>query len=274
MALAYHLGLRRLDNGALAESRSQLVRLVRSVLTLGRDFGLVVFGFGDHHLHLKTKPDREAACELARRLALSFGRLLNVSSGIARSFIKPVENGRYLYTLFRYVLEQPEKHGTVIDPSCEATAIPDLLGLRPKGAYLQQAVRSLLPRVSQRAIFEIAGVPCLEPAPEVEPIKELVPATLAAAALPNLEGYDELTRVARRAAMAVAEGKAPNTKLATLLDVGRSTLYALRAQEPVAKLVSAIRGQISLRSWYAERRAAIEARHRNVDLAVDAALRR
>jgi hypothetical protein len=87
MPLAYHVGLRRQDIGVLAQDRSQLVRLVRSVLTLGPRFGLVVFGFGDHHLHLKTMADQSAACELARRLALSFGRLLGVSTGIVRSFI-------------------------------------------------------------------------------------------------------------------------------------------------------------------------------------------
>jgi hypothetical protein len=274
MPLAYHLGLRRLDNGVLARNRAASIRLVRSVLAHGRDFGLVVFGFGDHHLHLKTNAKLADARELGRRLALSFGRLLDVSSGIVRTFLKPVDDGRYLYRLFRYVLEQPEKHGSAIDPSCETTALPDLLGLRPTGAYLQRAVRSLLPRVDTPATLRIAGVSGLTVDRDVALLDELVPATAAAAALPNLRGRGEATQDARRAAMVVAEGRLSQRRLAKLLEIGRSTLYRLRAREPATRLVDAIWGQLGLRSRYAERCAAIEARRQTRDVAVDSALRR
>lgn len=276
MSLAYHVGLRRRDNAVLAQDRPQLTRLVRSVLALGRRFGLVVFGFGDHHVHLKTLADHCAARELARRLALSFGRLLGVSTGIVRSFIKPVEDGRYLYTLFRYVIQQPERHGTGIDPSCEGSALPDLLGLRPAGAYLKETVRSLLPRVDRPALLRLTGVRSLDPLASEEPLAQLVPATLAAAALPDLSGYGEEAHDARRAAAMVAGDGVGRGKLAKLLGVGRTTLHkVLRSRAPTTELVSAIRGQIALRSRYAERCAAIEKlRQERSERSVDAALRR
>lgn len=273
MALAYHLGIRRLDNAVLAQSRHQRIRLVRSVLQQGRDLGLVVFGLGDHHAHLKTCGTAAEAQELGRRLALSFGRLLRVSTGIVRTFIKPVEGGRYLYTLFRYVLEQPERHGNAVDPSCEGTSLPDLLGLRPAGSFVASAVRALLPRVDRPALLRLAGVSSLAP-PTGFQADELLPATLAAAALPELRGHGSEAQDARRAAMVVAEGQLENKSLAELLSIGESTFYRLRARKPVETLVEAIRGQLGLRSRYQERLAATRERSRGQDFSVDAALKR
>ena len=285
MPLAYHTCLRRQDGGVLARNRRELVPLLRSVLTQGwrgldtrRDPPLVVFGFGDHHVHLMLDCDELEAIELCRRLAISFSRSLSKprdtsSPAVVRSFLKPINSGRHLYSTFRYVLLQPERHGADVDPSCEATALPDLLDLRPLGRYLQAPVRQLLPRVDTAALLRLVGVSALGPEIGEPNADDVMASVLAATALSDLHGRQPEVRRARRIALHLLSGRLPLTRIAGHLGVGRTTLHELRRIPIDDDLLRAVVGQLGLRRRFGERRATVEGRApRKQGAAIDAPL--
>lgn len=70
------------------------------------------------------------------------------------------------------------------------------------------------------ALLRVSGVTSISP-DGVSLADELLPATLAAAALPDLQGRGEAVREARRAAMAVGAGRLGNDEIVRSLGMGR-----------------------------------------------------
>ncbi len=250
MALAYHLMLRLQNGQPIATTPEQRRILVRTVLGCTRDSQLLAFSQADTHLHGADACDRPRAGRLAHDIEISLRYRLRLEVPFAPVHITPIEDIRHLYNTFRYILRQPERHGIALDPLREASNLPDLLGLRLLGAGTAANVRRLLPRVTREELLALYQIPALAPADD--PLALLVPATLAAAALPSFSGFGSEVNAARRAAIEVAAGRLPAAALAERLGIARRTLYSCRATPVDPALVLAIRRQIHLlgqRDW-------------------------
>jgi hypothetical protein len=256
MALAYHLMLRLQNGQTIATTPEERRILARTVLGCARDSQLLAFSQADTHLHGASACDRPKAGRLAHDIETSLRWRLRIQVPFAPATIKPIEDVWHLYNTFRYILRQPERHGIALDPLREASNLPDLLGLRLLGSGTAIHVRRLLPRVTREELLALYAIPRLEPASE--PLDLLVPATLAAAALPSFSGFGAEENAARRAAIEVAAGRLRAGTLAAMLGIGRRTFYTCRAMPVDGALVLAVRRQLHLlgqRDWRETERA-------------------
>jgi hypothetical protein len=244
MALAHHLCIRLVNNALIAPSAWARRVLSRAILARARDLELLAFSLADNHLHLLVACLRVAAGELARTVELSLGRNLPLDAGFSPALIKPVEDGWHLDRCFRYVLRQPERHGIGGDPLREASNLPDLLGLRPLGAATATTVRKHLPRIKRADLLSLLGVPSLDPIDGS--IDHVVEATLAASALPSLDGSSREVLVARRAALEVIGRRLQAREVARLLGTGPRMHFRLKQRPVDGALVQAIRQQLHL----------------------------
>src|SRR5262245_5666905 len=131
MAIGYLLMLRLQDDRVIAPSPAERRLLARTVLRMTRRCFLLVFALVDTHVHLEVaRCTREAAGELARRIELSLGRLLELPVGFERARVKTIVDQAHLAAAFRYTLRQDRHHGVDVDPLRDATSLPDLLGMR------------------------------------------------------------------------------------------------------------------------------------------------
>lgn len=225
-------------------ARSRSTRARRPRPSGIREAGLLAFGLADTHLHSENACDRQVAGELAKRIELSLDRRLGHRCGFAPVYLKPIEDARHLYSAFRYIVRQQQRHGIDTDPLHEASNLHDLLGLRLLGASTIVPVRRLLPRVTRAELLELFGISELQPADG--PLAQVVAATLAAAALPALAGSSQQVVSARRAAIEVVAGRLPAAGLAALLGISVRRLYELRHEPPDPALVRAVKLQLHL----------------------------
>ena len=239
-ALAHHLMLKLRDKRVIAPTRAARRRLARSVLDRADEFHVVAFRAADNHIHLLALCDRPAAGELARRVELS----LRQPSPFLPAHIKGVGDQDYLYSCFRYILDQERHHEIELDPLHEASALPDLLGLRSVAPAIVGRVRSRLPRIKRRALLRHLGEPDLER--PVELWSRLPDAAAAALALPSLEGRSARQVEARAAAVHAAQELGP-TAIARALGCSRMTVHRLRLRTARPDLVRAVRRQLRLR---------------------------
>ena len=220
--------------------------IARAVLRLGRTFGLLAFGTADNHFHARLLCGVRNAIECGRRLALSFGKQLGLVDGFEPAFAKPISDLRHAYTSFDYVHRQDERHDLEPDPGAEGTSLPDLLGLRPLGAYLVTNVRRYLPRVQRWQLLQRLGVAEFEACDG--PLEMVPEAARAASALTTLAGKGADAMDARRAAVEVIGDRLTQRQTSSLLDISKSALHRLRERAVDNRLVSAIRLQLGLRA--------------------------
>jgi hypothetical protein len=245
MPLAFHICLKLANDAVIASTPEQRRLLARVVLERGREHGLLAFSQADNHVHMEAASrSREQAGKLAQATECSLHRRLGLEVGFVPALIKPIEDARHLYAVFRYILRQPERHRLVCDPLREASNLPDLLGLRPLGRSTTATVRQLLPRVQREELLAFYGIPDLQPANA--PLSRLVEATLAAAALPSLGGSTAEVVEARRAAIEVVHGRLSLREIAAALRVSERTVLLLKHRTPNAQLVAAVRRQLHL----------------------------
>ncbi len=246
MTIAYHLCMRLQNDAVIAPTAEERRIVARSVLEKSEalEAGLLAFGLADTHLHSENACSRPLAGQIAERIELSLERRLGHGCGFAPVYIKPIEDARHLYSAFRYILRQQQRHGIDTDPLHEASNLPDLLGLRLLGASTIVPVRRLLPRVTRAELLELFGVSEIQPADG--PLDQVVAATLAAAALPALAGSSREVVAARRAAIEVVAGRLPPAALAALLGTSVRRLHELRREPTDAALVCAVRLQLHL----------------------------
>jgi hypothetical protein len=255
MPLAQHLCLRLVDNRVIAPTPHQRRVVARVVLEQGRRHGLLAFGLADTHLHLLATCSRPAAGQLARRVELGLTHRLRVEVGFAAAYIKPVSDGAHLRNTFIYVLEQCAHHGLPWDPLHEASNLPDLLGLRPLGAYTAANVRRALPRVTRETLLACMRLIDLQPADG--PLEHLVVAVVAVTGVEALAGRSTAQATARHLAVCVAGHARPAPSIAALLGVSTRTIHALRGQPADPRLLQAVRLQLGL---IQHRAAALERR--------------
>lgn len=243
-AIAYHIGLKLVDERVIAPTSRQRRLVARIVLSLGRGFNLLSFGLADNHLHVVAACSRVAAGQLARRIEISIVKALSLPVGFRPAHFEAIKEGRHLYNAFTYNLRQHERHALDWDPLHESTNLPDLLGMRLIGNYTQINMRQLLPRIHRSELLRFLKVPDLEPVEE--PVELVRIAALLAAGLPDFSGRSKETRDAKHAAIQVIGTRMTAKELANRLDVGARTVQRQRSISANQDLVDAIRLQLCL----------------------------
>ncbi len=158
MPIGWQIILRRQDDAVLAPGVGPRRELARCIARIAVGLPLVGFNAPDGHAHLPTLLDRRQAGELARRLQLGLGQVLGHNGRLERARLRPIHDQAHLRNLFRYTLDQQRHHGVEPDPFHEASALPDLLGLRLTGAWMRQVVSERLPRVRRGMLTALLGV--------------------------------------------------------------------------------------------------------------------
>lgn len=252
---AYHIGIRPRGSWLVADTPEARRLVVRCLLDRGAAVNLLAFGIADNHLHIEVVCGRAEAGEFARRVEISLGRRLCLSDGFEPAWIRPVEDATHFRRLFGYVQRQDERHRLLSDPLREGCSLPDLLGLRPRGAYLAANVRRFLPRVRRGDLVELLGFElAADPAPIVADPTQIVEAGLAATLLcdPRKRNAEHLEL--RRAVVHVAAGLGCSSgEIAGALAISPRGVRHLRGQAELAspRLVEAIGRQIALRRAFA-----------------------
>jgi len=244
MALGYHIRLRLVDDGPIAQSAEERRTVARVVLEQGRGKDLLGFGLGDNHLHAETASSEPTAKELGRRIALSLGHHLPLKVGFTGAYLKPIEEGRHLYNCFRYVLGQDLHHGLELDLLREGTNLPDLLGARVLGQYTAANVRRLLPRITREDLLQLLGLESLGPIDGE--LDRVVGAALRAAGLSELAGRTPETVAARQAVVRIVGFRETAEQLAHRLKIGIRTVDRMRDQEGDPRLVWATMLQLDI----------------------------
>jgi hypothetical protein len=144
--IAIHLMLRLEDDRVIATSTAARRKITRSILRVGRPFGLVAFRAADTHVHLQALCDLRAAGQLGRRAAIALRRSLALPVRFKPCHVKPINDQAHLYRAFHYILRQDDHHDLNVDTYHEASNLPDLLGMRLVGRYTWENMRAHLPR--------------------------------------------------------------------------------------------------------------------------------
>ena len=246
-ALAQHVMLRLRDDRVIAPSVAARRLLARVVLSVSRDKGLLCFRAADTHMHAVVMGTKEDALELARRVEIALTLRLGHSVGFAPAHVRSIESQHHLQRAFWYVLRQEEHHGLDSDVHHEASNLPDLLGLRPMGAYTADIVRSHLPRVHRAELVERLGL--ADPIPADLSLVPLAGAAAAALAIADLRGRTREAVLARRAALRVARDlRRPGEAAATLGLSERTARHMARCRdETPTSVVRAVHLQLALR---------------------------
>lgn len=242
--IAHHLMLRLADDRVLSPTVATQRAFARAVHDIGPEGGLLAFRAADTHAHVLLRCDREEAGAIGRALEVRLRWALDLPVPFAPLHIKPVASQSHLGNAFRYVLSQDQRHATGHDPHHEASALPDLLGLRPRGAWIADQVRAWLPRVQREDLEPMLGAD-LDAELRWEDLRE---SAAAAVALPDLQGNGPEAVEARRAAVALAGETLDTARIAELLGVTRRSVQRLIGQPASRPLVRAIRLQLALRA--------------------------
>jgi hypothetical protein len=201
MALAQHVIQRLGDGRVLVRNTTQRRIYSDAVLRIGRDAGLFCFGLPDNHSHVGLEANRAKAGRFAQRLGVALRRRLDLEVSFAPVHVREIRDQAHLANAFTYMLAQATHHGIDADPWLEATAVPDLLGLRLNGAYLVPRVKALLPRLRRGDLLARFGLSELDVGTAIEDLADAAAATVAA---PALVGNGPAVVAARRAAIAHA----------------------------------------------------------------------
>ena len=202
MPIGWQIILRRRDDGPLAATTADRRNLAACTTRILRDTGLVSFGVAGGHGHWPGRWTREEAGQAARALQIGLGRVLGHAGELEPARLRPIHDQRHLSHAFLYAITQQSHHDVVPDPTYEATALPDLLGLRVGGGWLRSWVAERLPALRRPQLVAILGVdPDDVVATELDCLAD---AAAAAVPLPDLTGRTPVEVLARAAAVQVA----------------------------------------------------------------------
>jgi len=244
MGIATHLIFRACDSRVLAPSIVARRALARAFVEAGARHRLFVFGAADTHVHAVVlhPPGRDGVA--AHALALALRGAVGLEVPLQRTARFPVTDQRHLAHVFTYVLNQARHHGVDTDPWLEATALPELLGLRPGGDAIRATVGEHLPRLGPLQLTALYGRRDLEP---VLAVDHLVEATAAAAAA-DLRTRDPRVLLARRAALYWALPALGPRRAAATLGVPPRTVRWSAARPADPGWVRAVGLQMALRA--------------------------
>jgi hypothetical protein len=258
VALAYHVIQRLEDDRVLVRDTGQRRIYADTVLRIGRDAGLFCFGLPDTHSHAGVECDRSTAGRFAQRLAVGLRQNLGLVVSFGPVRVREIRDQGHLGNAFSYILAQASHHGVDADPWLEATAVPDLLGLRVIGGYLRPRVRALLPRIRRADLLAKLAIKDLDAGGALD---DLGDAAAAIIAVPVLIGRAPGIIDARRAAIAVARGQGADTaRIAELLGISARAVRWLEGTAARPDHVRAIGLQLGLRARLRKASSDFEAR--------------
>ncbi len=233
----YHLRLHAPDSRPLAPTMAARRRLAATVLAVGDAWGLLAFRASGADLVLLAACGRAGAGRLAQATAVALRRTLALPR-LGRATLEPVSHD--LPERLRVVLTDPDRR----DPLHDASALPDLLGLRVLGAGARRRHAALAPGVERADLLALLGVPDLEPSADPA---FLADGAAAAVGLPDLASNVPLAVAARAAVVAIAGPRLGLPAVAGLLGVTRRAAHNFRARGADPTLVEAVRLQSGLR---------------------------
>ncbi len=246
MPVGWQIIIRRRDDAILAPGVAARRCFARTIARVARGMPLLSFNAAAGHGHLQIAGCRAQAGELARRIQLSLGHHLGHARQLEPARLRPVHDQRHQQHLFRYILDQTQHHGLPTDPFHDASALPDLLGLRVTGAWMRAVVGERLPTLRLHALADRLDFdPFVIDTTSLDGL-----ADAAAAALGEVSLGDRSPRalVGRAAAVRVAAPGFGTTALAQHLQVSTRTVQRLLRRPVTEALLTAVRGQWSLRT--------------------------
>jgi len=255
-ARAWHCTTRLETDAVLVRDDSERRAVVRAILRNGRRAGLIAFAVVDTHLHALFVGERAEVGEAMRCIELSCHRRLGLRNRFDGARILPVRDQHHLRNVVPYILDQVKRHDLWTDPLQEGSALQDLLGLRPIGAFLSPTLQADLPRLSLPSLWRRLGVEPEEAFAWAAPLGTadlpyLQEAALAAFAAQTTTGRSRHQRRVR-AAMAHAAAGLSARKVGRAVGVTHSTVARLWNEPVPVSWVEAIRRQVRLRRRLAE----------------------
>ncbi len=247
MAIGWQIILRREDDAVLAPGTHARRAWSALVARVAKGWPVVAFHAPDTHAHVPALGTRAEVGELARRLQIGLGHLLGRAEKLEPARLKPIHDQAHLRNLFRYVLDQERHHGIAPDPFHEASALPDLMGLRVNAGWMRPVVAQHLPRVRRADLVELLGLEPRELA--AADLSALADAAAAAVALPGLSGPRRLVVHARAAAVQLACPGFRTRAIAETLATPLRTVQRLSSYACDPALLRAVGDQWRLRSW-------------------------
>jgi len=246
----FHIRLRLRDDRVIAPTIEHRRVLARIVFSQAREERLLAFGAPDTHGHLEAAVDRQTAGQLAHRIEVAAHYELGLGVSFAPAYFEPIRNQNHLKNAFIYILKQNQRHGVQSDPFCEASNLPDLLGLRLLGQFTATHVRSLLPRIRRSDLVDCFGIVDLQL--EKLPIELVSPAMVmeaaaAALGLPSLTGGENASIEARATIVHYLSGVISQRELASLLGISTRTVRRLARRQIDPRLLRATELQVALR---------------------------
>ncbi len=245
-ALAWTITLRLTEDRVLLPGSAERRTWARVVLEQAREAGLLAFHGPDTHGHLLLACPRPLAGQVVREIEAALQAHLDLPVPFERARIRPVDDVWHLQNSLHYVLGQLARHGLRQDPAQEASNLPDLLGLRPLGAWTASNVRRHLPRVDRASLLEHLGADPEAPPPAPPDLDTWLEAARSAACVEDLASKRPEAVRARTALVQLVE--APTATLAEALGLHRRTIRRLRATPADAALSRAIGLQAALRA--------------------------
>ncbi|MES2643651.1 MAG: hypothetical protein V4850_29465 [Myxococcota bacterium] len=249
--LGFHLVFRAVDSRVLASDPAAQRALAVTTHRVGEGFGLYAFRAAGDHFHVTALCDRAAAGRFAQALGSALTQALDLPSGFAPTFLKPMEHQGHVEEAFAYVHRNAEKHGVGNDPLHEGSSLPGLLGLRLVPPGFIPRVRRLLPRVHRAQLLGLLGVVELEPCVRVDLLADAAAGAVGLAALDR----GALSTRGRAAAVRLALPTVPITAIAEALDLTERSIRRLRVEraEPEPELDRMIALRMGHRSGLGDR---------------------
>jgi len=252
-AIAWHVTARLRRNRVITSRDGDPKRLARLVLGKAqrarRDPQIMAFSVPDTHLHLLLGCDRQVAGIFVNHLLGGLVRDLELDNGFDRAWFGPVQTQRHLRSALSYVLRQHQRHETRHDPFREASNLPDLLGLRPLGAFTLSAIHRELPRLEPSGFAPFLGA--IRTGSHGKWLREAA-AAASTVAVPDLDGRSRETVDARRAAVHWGQEQGLSIDwLASHLSLCPRSVQRLLLKPPDPALTRAIGLQIGLREAHA-----------------------
>ncbi len=238
MPLSWQIILRAEDNRVLAPDLAARRNWSATIARVGRPWPLLAHGLADTHGHLLLVGEREVAGLAARCLGRALRVALCPDHAWEPARLRPVHDQAHLSNTFRYVLDQQQHHRLPGDDHAEGCALPDLVGLRPAGAWMADNCRRHLPRLSLETLASRLRS-SLTPK-DARPLSSLPLAVEAAT-------YGRSAPGARLAAVHLAVG-ASTGDLAAALRLCARQVRRHRTLEPEPAWVSAVSGWWTLLS--------------------------
>ena len=177
-------------------------------------------------------------------MALSLRHGLDLPVGFEGARYTPITTQRHLHNAVGYILGNASRHENPTDPRCEGSNLPDLLGLRLTGPHTGCRLRRLLPRLTRADLLLHLPVDELHPGRDPRFLADVAAAALA---LPDPGGRDGMSRLARFAAVHVADRlQLATAHTAALLEISTRTVRRHRREAPDPRLLRALQLQMGL----------------------------